>query len=69
MTTTSTYQVGGMTCGHCVRSVRNEVSAITGVTAVNVDLTTGRLDVTAGTRVDGDAVRAAVEVAGYEVIS
>lgn len=67
MATTSTYQVGGMNCGHCVRSVQSEVSGLAGVTAVDVDLTTGRLTVTASTPVDSDAVRLAVEAAGYEM--
>jgi copper chaperone CopZ len=58
-----------MTCGHCVSSVQAEVSSIDGVTAVDVDLATGRLTVTSDTRVDPDAVRSAVEEAGYEVVT
>ena len=60
--------VAGMTCDHCVLSVREEVSEVPGVTAVGVDLATGRLTV-AGTAVSDDAVRAAVAEAGYEVAS
>jgi copper chaperone CopZ len=41
----STYTVTGMTCDHCVRAVTQEVSAIDGVTAVDVDLATGTLTV------------------------
>jgi copper ion binding protein len=67
--TTSTFQVAGMTCGHCVSSVESEVSAIDGVTDVEVDLATGQLTVTSDTPVDPAAVRAAVEEAGYEVVS
>ncbi|HST66961.1 MAG TPA: heavy metal-associated domain-containing protein [Mycobacteriales bacterium] len=63
---TSTYAVSGMTCEHCVRSVTEEVSEVPGVTAVEVDLATGRLTVT-GAAEDG-AVRAAVAEAGYQVI-
>jgi copper ion binding protein len=63
---TSTYAVQGMTCEHCVRSVTEEVSEVPGVTAVDVDLASGRLTV------DGDAdaaaVRAAVTEAGYQVV-
>ena len=63
---TSTYSVQGMTCEHCVRSVTEEVSEVAGVTAVDVDLASGRLTV------DGDAdsaaVRAAVVEAGYQVV-
>lgn len=69
MATTSTFQVAGMTCGHCVSSVQTEVSSIDGVTAVDVDLASGRLTVTSDTPVDPDAVRSAVEEAGYEVVT
>lgn len=61
---TTTYQVTGMTCGHCVQAVRTEVSAIQGVTGVEVDLTSGEVAVT-GEGVTEDAVRAAVDEAGY----
>jgi copper chaperone CopZ len=60
------YTVAGMTCSHCVLSVREEVSEIAGVTAVDVDLASGRMTVT-GHGIDDDAVRAAVAEAGYEV--
>ena len=64
---TATYTVVGMTCGHCVNSVTEEVSQVPGVTDVDVDLTSGGLTVTSDTDVDDDAVRAAVEEAGYQV--
>ncbi len=65
--TTSTYTVTGMTCGHCVNAVTEEVTAVPGVTAVDVDLATGRLTVSSDAPVDDDAVRAAVDEAGYEL--
>ena len=65
--TTSTYTVTGMTCGHCVNAVTEEVTAVPGVTAVDVDLASGRLTVTSDAPVDDAAVRAAVDEAGYEV--
>ncbi len=65
---TSTYTVSGMSCGHCVSSVREEVGAVDGVTAVEVDLATGLLTVS-GEGVADDAIRAAVVEAGYEVTS
>ncbi|MGY1637269.1 heavy-metal-associated domain-containing protein [Geodermatophilus sp. SYSU D00742] len=64
---TATYTVVGMTCSHCVSAVTEEVSAVPGVTAVDVDLATGGLTVSSSAPVDEDAVRAAVEEAGYEV--
>ena len=65
MSRTSTYTVIGMTCGHCVSSVSEEVGAIPGVEAVDVDLATGALSLTSAEPVDAAAVRAAVEEAGY----
>jgi copper chaperone CopZ len=64
---TATYTVTGMTCGHCVASVTEEVSQIPGVTSVDVDLASGGLTVTSAAPVEESAVRAAVEEAGYEV--
>ena len=63
-----TYSVSGMTCEHCVLSVREEVGEVAGVRAVDVELATGRLAVV-GDRVDEAAVAAAVAEAGYEVAS
>ena len=65
MTTTSTYTVTGMTCGHCVASVTEEVGALDGVESVDVQLEGGQLTVVGD--VSADAVKAAVEEAGYEV--
>ena len=62
------YTVKGMTCSHCVASVREEVTDVAGVETVDVDLASGRLTVT-GDDVDDAAVRAAVDEAGYEVVS
>ncbi|WP_369253258.1 heavy-metal-associated domain-containing protein [Geodermatophilus amargosae] len=64
---TATYTVSGMTCAHCVSAVTEEVSGLPGVTDVQVDLPSGGLTVTSDAPLDDDAVRAAVEEAGYEV--
>ncbi|MEO6204773.1 MAG: heavy-metal-associated domain-containing protein [Mycobacteriales bacterium] len=64
---TSTFTVEGMTCGHCVSSVTEEVSEVAGVTDVQVDLSSGLLTVQG--EADAAAVRAAVEEAGYTVAS
>ncbi|WP_086820350.1 heavy-metal-associated domain-containing protein [Allokutzneria sp. NRRL B-24872] len=66
--TTATYTVTGMTCGHCVASVTEEVGAIDGVTGVAVDLPTGAVTVTSTEPVSVDAVRAAVDEAGYSLV-
>ena len=64
---TATYTVVGMTCGHCVTSVTEEVAQVPGVTNVDVELVTGGLTVTSDGGVEDAAVHAAVEDAGYEV--
>ena len=64
---TSTFTVEGMTCGHCVSSVTEEVSEVAGVTDVKVDLGSGLLTVQG--EADAAAIKAAVEEAGYTVAS
>ena len=68
MSIASTYTVTGMTCGHCVASVTEEVGGVPGVTDVQVDLASGRVTVTGATPVDPSLVRAAVEEAGYQLV-
>ena len=67
MATVSEYTVSGMTCQHCVTAVTEEISAIEGVTEVQVDLPTGLVSITSEKPLDGAAVRAAIDEAGYEV--
>ena len=69
MSTTTTYTVQGMTCGHCVASVTEEVSGIAGVSDVAVDLESGAVTVTSESPLDGATVKAAVEEAGFELVS
>ena len=66
--TAATFTVTGMTCAHCVASVTEEVSEISGVDAVEVDLDTGALTVTSSTPIDPAAVAAAVTEAGYDLV-
>jgi copper chaperone len=61
-----TYMVTGMTCEHCVAAVGEEVGAIPGVSDVNVELASGAM-VVSGSDLDSDAVRVAVEEAGYSL--
>ncbi|HEX2810004.1 MAG TPA: heavy-metal-associated domain-containing protein [Kineosporiaceae bacterium] len=68
--TTTTLHVTGMTCGHCVNAVTEELSALDGVEQVTVDLVAGGTSsvvVTSQTPLTADAVRAAVDEAGYEL--
>lgn len=59
------YTVPDMTCGHCEQAVSEEVTAVAGVQAVEVDLA-GKLVTVRGEQFDDAAIRAAIEEAGYE---
>lgn len=62
--TTTDYTVSGMTCGHCVKAVTEEVSAVEGVEQVEVDLDSGRMTVTSGAELPMETIAAAVDEAG-----
>jgi copper chaperone len=61
----STWRVTGMTCGHCVASVTEELLEIPGVESVDVTLATGEVVITSNAPVEPAAVEAAVAEAGY----
>jgi copper chaperone CopZ len=65
---TTVYKVSGMTCGHCEGAVSQEISALAGVTAVKAVARTGEVAVTSAAPLDEEAVRAAVDEAGYELV-
>lgn len=68
--TTTAITVNGMTCGHCVSSVREELGALPGVTDVTVELNAGGdspVTITSDDDLDAAAISAAVDEAGYEV--
>jgi len=62
-----TYRVDGMSCDHCKVAVTGEVSQVPGVRAVEIDLETKLVRV-AGAGVDGAAVVAAIDEAGYDAV-
>lgn len=69
--TTAEFKVTGMTCGHCVQAVKEELSAVDGVTAVVVDLVPGEastVTVTSGAVLPTMAVAAAIDEAGYALV-
>jgi copper ion binding protein len=65
--TTTTYDVTGMTCQHCVHAVTTEVTTIDGVHDVAVDVAAGTVTVSSEAPLPVDAVRAAIDEAGYEL--
>lgn len=63
-----TYTVTGMTCGHCVAAVKEEIGRLPGVTEVEVELVTGgesTVRVSSDRPLEVEAVRGAVDEAGY----
>ena len=69
---TTTYAVSGMTCGHCVAAVTEEVTKIDGVTGVEIRLVTGgesEVTVNSAAPLTEESVRAAVDEAGYQLTS
>jgi len=70
MTTTTTVHVSGMTCGHCVAAVTQELTALDGVQEVQVELVAdgaSTVTVTSDAPLPDDALRAAIDEAGYEL--
>lgn len=70
MPTITTLDVTGMTCGHCVSAVTKELEAVSGVKNVSVDLNVGEaseVTVVSDAALPEDALRAAIDEAGYEV--
>lgn len=71
MSTSTTYGVAGMTCGHCVSAVTEELTKLPGVREVAVDLVTGgtsAVHVTSDADIDDARVRDAVDEAGYQLV-
>ena len=65
---TDTYRVSGMTCGHCVAAVTDEITALDGVSAVDVALVPGgtsTVTVESQAPLDREQVAEAVDDAGY----
>ncbi|MFI9353587.1 heavy-metal-associated domain-containing protein [Streptomyces lydicus] len=65
---TTTYKVTGMTCGHCEGAVSSEIGEIAGVSSVQAVAATGLVTVTSKAPLDVEAVRAAVDEAGYQLV-
>ncbi|MFF3920362.1 heavy-metal-associated domain-containing protein [Streptomyces sp. NPDC001852] len=64
---TTVYKVTGMSCGHCEGSVSGEISQLPGVSSVKAVASTGEVTVVSEAPLDDEAVRAAVDEAGFEL--
>lgn len=67
-TLTTVYTVSGMSCGHCEGAISAELSELAGVTSVKAVAATGEVTVVSTAPLDEEAVRAAVDEAGYELV-
>ncbi|NYI08183.1 heavy-metal-associated domain-containing protein [Allostreptomyces psammosilenae] len=65
---TTTYRIEGMTCGHCANAVTTELSALDAVATVEVDVAAGTATVTSSGPLPEQAVREAVDEAGYTLV-
>ncbi len=68
MSSTITYTVSGMSCGHCEKSVSSEVSGIPGVIDVAADAKAGTVTISSQAPLDESQIRSAVDEAGYELV-
>ncbi|GKQ37599.1 heavy-metal-associated domain-containing protein [Streptomyces sp. A012304] len=67
-TLTTVYKVSGMSCGHCEGAVSGEISQIPGVSSVKAVASSGEVTVVSTAALDEEAVRAAVDEAGFELV-
>lgn len=65
---TAVYEVSGMSCGHCEGAVSGEISELPGVSSVKAVASTGEVTVVSAAALDEEAVRAAVDEAGFELV-
>lgn len=67
----TTISIDGMTCGHCVAAVTEEISAIAGVSKVDVDLNAGGIStarIASANPISEATLSEAVAEAGYTVV-
>ncbi|MFJ6027050.1 heavy-metal-associated domain-containing protein [Pseudarthrobacter sp. NPDC092424] len=70
--TTTEVSVSGMTCGHCVSAVTEELEALEGVQDVDVDLNAGGVStvtITSAKELSPAEIGEAVAEAGYLVVA
>ncbi|WP_328881533.1 heavy-metal-associated domain-containing protein [Streptomyces sp. NBC_00299] len=65
---TAVYKVSGMSCGHCEGAVSGELAELPGVSSVKAVASTGEVTVVSAAPLDEEAVRAAVDEAGFELV-
>lgn len=62
-----TYHIGGMSCGGCVSTVKNKLSAAPGVTSVQVDLAKKQAEITSSVEIEADTLQDAFKNTHYTI--
>ncbi len=62
---THVFHVSGMSCGGCVTTVKNKLSAAPGVTSVQVDLAKKEAEITSAQAIKADKLQEALSNTGY----
>ena len=62
-----TYHIGGMSCGGCVSTVKNKLSSVSGVTAVNVDLVNKQAEITSSQEIKTATLQEAFGTTHYTI--
>ena len=66
---TEVLKVKGMTCNHCKHTVESALQDLPNITTATVDLAKGEVTVEMSGQVSREAIRAAIDEAGYELVS
>ena len=64
---THTYHVSGMSCGGCVATVKNKLSAAPGVTSVTIDLVKKEAEITSSQAIKADKLQEVLGNTGYTI--
>jgi len=62
-----TYHIGGMSCGGCVSTVKNKLSAVPGVTSVKVDLAKKQAQITSSQAIEAETLKEALKNSGFSI--
>jgi copper chaperone len=65
---TTTVNIKGMSCGHCMMAVSQALKQMGDVTDVKVDLNNGKASIEHEKPIDMGRIRDVIEKAGYEVV-
>jgi len=65
MATTVTYNIPNISCGHCVHTIKSELSELAGVLTVDADQVTKKATITFETPATEDGIKALLAEINY----